>query len=273
MILKVKAGRRRPNLIFRIISFIYSLFSTERAYVFLPESKYRLQGVDQFDINKLFGYFIGSIHLWSVRWGFLYNPETDLFQLYEYRYIGGKRHFKKHLEIPAGQEINLGINKKTHEVYYRDSRNKIVKLQNIDTGNSYPKTNIRFFSGFYFGGDNTAPKDLYIITKMKKLLTAMASLNGRTRMIVSFVVSIICSFILPLAVVTALTGYESNASIITAIAGFVMTFVLNSHLMKITDPFKIEPNSEPNELDYVKKDMKNTELQSPSQLGQPSQEG
>ena len=273
MIIKIKAGRRRPNLLFIIWSWFYSWFSAERTYVFLEESKYVLNDLDQRDINKLFGYFIGSIHLWSVRWGYRYDPHDKLFYLYEYRYQRGVRHYKPHLAVPVNTSITLGIDRKTNKVYLRDQRSNVVDVENLIGHKSYPKTRIKLHTGFYFGGNKVAPKDIRIkVNFMKRIFTALAGLNGRTRMIVSFVGSVVLSLVLPLIIVTAVAGYESKATTITAIAGFILTFALNSYIMKLSNPSNVPIEDTPTELDALEEDMKNT-LQSPSQLGQPSQEG
>lgn len=275
MIFRVKAGRRRPSILYILWSWFYSWFSTERTYVFLEDSKYTLNDVDQRDINKLFGYFIGGIHLWSVRWGYRYDPVEDLFHLYEYRYQRGVRSYKKRLSVVVNEPVTLGIKRRTNEVYTRDTSNNVVTLENLIGYKTYPKTRIKLHTGFYFGGNQVAPKEIRIkVNFMKRIFTALAALNGRTRMIVSFLSSVILSLVLPLIVVTAVTGYESKATTITAIAGFIFTFVLNSYIMKLSNPRNV-PNTNidsPNELDALEKDMKNS-LQSPSQSQQPSQEG
>lgn len=273
MILKVKAGKRRPDILSIIWSWLYSWFSTERTYVFLEESKYILNEIDQRDINKLFGYFIGGIHLWSVRWGYRYEPQEELFYLYEYRYQRGVRSYKKRLSVAVNEPVTLGIRRKTNEVYIRDAYNNVVALENLIGYKTYPKTRIKIHTGFYFGGNQLAPKEIRIrVNFMKIIFTKLAALNGRTRMIVSFVLSFILSFVLPMIVVTILTGYGSKATIITALAGILLTFSLNSYIMQLSNPSNVPniTNDNPTELDALEADMKKEQLQSPSQSEQPS---
>lgn len=236
MVVKIQKGRKRPKLLTRLYIWFWSIFFSEYTIIFYDSSKYKTPLVqDQLDINKLFGYYMGHPHVWSVRWGWRYDIETDLFILYEYRYIDGLRYFKEHYRVKVGEPITLGINKALNRVYRLGYGGNKIYPENIAGFSTYPRM-IKRFLGVYYGGIDsstgasaTAPNRIEFTFNKKnmwEIFNNWARPLTRSKVFIIMGVIAAVTLVLPLILATALFGWGSTATIITSIVGIVAAFAL-----------------------------------------------
>jgi hypothetical protein len=162
---KIKEGRHRAYPLSLGIHFGKTSESYE--VIFDDSCRYTLEGVDQEDTNKLFGWSYGLHRNNSIRCGWEYVPEVDKIKLTLYVYES---------EIRIEKEINqlYDINEKIRlELLYK--ANRIILM----SGNYEEKFGMKFIEssmksiwgyklGVYFGGNKTAPKDMKIWIKKLK---------------------------------------------------------------------------------------------------------
>lgn len=128
---------------------------------FTPSCRYILQGDDQIDSNKLFGWGYlnskGGHKANSARWGWYYEPTTDRIALVAYSYYHSKRNidvvaYCRINDAPALRLAENGANY-LYEVWVNDSYFK--QQQPRDN-----RLQIRYYLGPYFGGNNPAPQQI-----------------------------------------------------------------------------------------------------------------
>lgn len=88
----VQAGRHdfQPN--FTKPLTLYVKPNTVGTMVQFTEScRYQINAEDQADINKTYGLSYGKPHFISLRWGFAYNTQKRLWDMYAYYYLGTKK--------------------------------------------------------------------------------------------------------------------------------------------------------------------------------------
>jgi hypothetical protein len=143
--------------------------------MFTEDSKYLLEGEDQYDWNKLYGCSWGffplvksyMMHYNSSRFGCRYNLELNSYEVTPYYYINGKRHFHKNvigvldLNKVYTFEIIPWFDKVVYNVIEKETGNSILHFESME--------NINIYHGFiapgYFGGNKTAPKDVSYLFK------------------------------------------------------------------------------------------------------------
>jgi len=127
--------------------------------------RYDLKSVDQKDINKLVGVRMNLFtnHKNSFRFGWVYNNEKGLIDIYAYYYING---FCKKWDCPLltsvaiGKEFKVGLEFTEGSVIFRTER--------IEHWVSYSGFNqIKYLSSPFFGGDIAA------LHKMQLLVNKM----------------------------------------------------------------------------------------------------
>ena len=112
------------------------------------------------DINKLYGLTSVDIHKNSARFGWRQKAETDSIELFAYWYINGVRGFKSIGIVPINKYYTYSIDVTGGNYVwefdgYGDSIGSGKHIIN-DT------KNILSFRAFpYFGGNNTAPHDMF----------------------------------------------------------------------------------------------------------------
>lgn len=131
----------------------------EWTVIFDESCKYYFDNDDKYDINKLCGLRMHMFtnHKNSFRFGWLYNQETNLIDIYCYYYVNGKRDFYKINSVQIGKETTLKINFLKNKVEFI-TNNRLFLV-------SYEGRNIiKYFSTFYFGGNLKAPHTMFIWT-------------------------------------------------------------------------------------------------------------
>ena len=147
------------------IGFHFGRKSMERTIKFHSTCKYEIEDADQFDINKVYGFSEGYHHHNSARFGWRYNKYSNDIELLAYVYNDGKRiqEWQKDIlikRVKLDQEVKTKI-----EIF----RNKYVFSATNSLGTSIcemPRGRWTLPFGYklfpYFGGDKTAPHDMYI---------------------------------------------------------------------------------------------------------------
>ena len=172
MMITIHKGNHRPGLFtfIRQLGFFNGAKAMERIVEFDITAKYDHSGIaDDEDVNKLFGfgYINGGHHTDSARFGWNWNKETGMVNLYAYYYNQGLRGFKKICEVPINTKLILIIsnmqNRYQFSVYKMLSFD--VVLGTVSISHAHTKK-WAYKLGSFFGGDLTAPHD--ITTKIYK---------------------------------------------------------------------------------------------------------
>ncbi|MEJ7671237.1 MAG: hypothetical protein WKF59_00560 [Chitinophagaceae bacterium] len=115
--------------------------------------------VNQYDINKLYGFSEGSNHQYnSARIGWAWNDNA--LRLYAYAYNNGVRQSQEISTVTIGSEISCSIAVSGYFYVFTVNGVKITLPRAISTATA---------SGYqlypYFGGDEVAPQNIYISIK------------------------------------------------------------------------------------------------------------
>jgi hypothetical protein len=163
--IRIKKGKHYSNKRFPVP--LIGRESVHCRVTFDNTARYNLQGPDQYDINKLFGFSEGfNHHKHSARIGWNWNPQLQRIQLSAYCYVNGKRQVAMIGNIHPGQTIEARISalpgRYTFFVF-ADSFQEGVETAEI------PRTKKGRIFGFrlnpYFGGNQPAPHDIAIELK------------------------------------------------------------------------------------------------------------
>lgn len=163
--IKIRKGFHRPlSLIpacFRYMGDSKGSQKIAMTLVFTDSCRYYLNGGDQRDWNKLFGFGYGwkGIHQNSARFVWRYDPGTDKIEIATYYYINGQREY----EIVR----KVSLNKETHFEIERD-RNRVwfyIDGEFMDYNDAFviKKRCLMFGCYVYFGGNRKAPQDIVIL--------------------------------------------------------------------------------------------------------------
>jgi hypothetical protein len=143
--------------------------SFRRSVVFLPSCRYHMEGVDYFDVHKLFGfgYLSGGHHRDSARFGWRYDESNDRISLYAYTYVNGERSIKHMACVPIDREVQLEIFIDYNHQYWFEVK---VPDNPFFTTRSYSipfshKKQWKYALGPYFGGTSTAPQRISLLLK------------------------------------------------------------------------------------------------------------
>lgn len=130
--------------------------------IFTDSCRYSLDGGDQDDWNKLFGFCFGifGIHKNSARAVWRYIPETDLIEIALYTYINGERDYRICTSVSINSSCTIDLLYDRHDnslilhvgEHYYNSITRIV---------SFPDKPV-FGCGLYFGGNRRAPHNIMI---------------------------------------------------------------------------------------------------------------
>jgi hypothetical protein len=158
----IRKGNHRSGL---FPNLYLKMFKTKYDVIFSQNCIYKLNSVDDFDVNKLFGISFGYHHQNSMRFG--WNIDNDKIAIYAYYYKLGNRFMNKIVSIPVEKVHTFELT--VYQVYYElkifDENKQLVGWTNIVK----PKTvkwGYRLFP--YFGGNRCAPHNMEI--KMKKII-------------------------------------------------------------------------------------------------------
>ena len=171
MTITIHKGNHRPGIfqMIRQLGLFNGSKAMERIVEFDITAKYDLNSDDNNDVNKLFGfgYINGGHHTDSARFGWNWNNETAMVNLYAYYYNQGLRGFKKICEVPINTKLVLRIsnmrNRYEFSVYKMLSFDMLIGAVEIFHAHNKKWA---YKLGCYFGGNPTAPHD--ITTKIYK---------------------------------------------------------------------------------------------------------
>ena len=158
----IKAGQHQSNVEGSLPSNgLRSLKSESLTFTarFDETAKYDLNGNDQDDVNKLFGYSDcnSQHHENSARFGWAYNLDSEQVDIYAYTYTAGQREVK----LLGATDINETNVYKLYMVgsdfvfEFKNAREVVKRGSNCDVGLYY-----MLFP--YFGGNQKAPHDIRI---------------------------------------------------------------------------------------------------------------
>jgi hypothetical protein len=121
--------------------------------------RYNLGNVNQYDINKLYGFSdcFSSHHRNSARIGWVWNLSTSKMEIHAYTYADGKRNYKYITSVPLNKTIYYSI--------AIDSRNYIMTADGISVSmeRGCKSKNANGYKLYpYFGGDEVAPHNITI---------------------------------------------------------------------------------------------------------------
>ena len=132
--------------------------------VFNEDCRYLIEGEDQWDWSKLFGFCFGitGIHKNSVRFGWRYNPKTEKIEISRITYYGDttqhKMDYLTSVDTNAKHEYTI-----THEINGNEMKITMsVDDEEWETTIQAPPCRLRFGCWFYFGGNQKAPQDVSI---------------------------------------------------------------------------------------------------------------
>lgn len=156
MIFKIKAGKHRAKP-FRFGLF-YGKKSIKKRVSFGDGVTASVDGIDQYDINKLFGlgFLPGGHHKESARFGWRYDIATDAVFIYSYCYVNGQRitNLLTRLEQYERATLEIKIDRGEYAFYVNDS--PLVKIP------FKHKYKVSYPLGVFFGGNQPAPANMAI---------------------------------------------------------------------------------------------------------------
>jgi hypothetical protein len=126
---------------------------------FDDSAEYYLGNVNQYDVNKLYGFSdCGSAHHTnSARFGFVWNDQTLKLEIHAYAYASGSRNMKFISNVSLNQSYDYKIvaNKYSYDFTVNG------KTVNLPRG-CKSKNAVGYKLYPYFGGDEVAPHDMKI---------------------------------------------------------------------------------------------------------------
>jgi len=162
----IKRGDHRSGYYFSPILRRKSIELVSRVVKLNPSMLYDFGGIDNCDVNKIYGYSIGFHHRNSVRLGWSVDKNIRRVQLYAYLYNRGKR-----IIIKLADPITIANGYRDIECSIRASE-KHVHFALYDNRGIFCSEDIPFvfpggcFWGYwlfpYFGGNNVAPHDVLV---------------------------------------------------------------------------------------------------------------
>lgn len=166
---KIKQGKHRASP----LSLGIHTGKTSESYevIFDDSCRYLLEGVDQWDWNKLVGWSYGMHHTNSIRIGWRYNRESDKIELALYTYDSGIRR-----ESYLG-EVNIGTKYYIELKYYSGIVDAYVRNSDINVQerslSTYQDTFMIPKWGYnlslFFGGNKSQPNKQTMKIWIKKL--------------------------------------------------------------------------------------------------------
>ncbi len=158
MIFKIKKDHHYSNqFIHKLINFFHN---SDRMsyYCTFTDSLYTDTTVDRFDVNKLFGFSIGMHHVNSYRFG--WNVLDDKIHIYAYSYVNKQRLIDEICVVEKDKEYKFIIKINKGKTYFS------VIDEEYNIKQAVQSASLTNFFGYrlwaYFGGNKTAPKDIFI---------------------------------------------------------------------------------------------------------------
>ena len=130
---------------------------------FEDSCRYKIEGEDMFDINKLFGigYFF-SHHTDSARFGWRYNPDTNEIELFAYCYVNKERVDWLMCELKFNHTYLLGIKIYNNQYFFFVIDANKGDVISTETIRKTHKKKWSFPLGFFFGGTKRAPRKITV---------------------------------------------------------------------------------------------------------------
>jgi len=131
-------------------------------FKFDPSCIYDLKSVDQYDINKLFGWGQLYHETNSARLGWVWNLEKKKMEIHAYCHVNGKRETNWICDVDCDKWYIGEIWLENDSYYFRvlnDDKTDILGYTQIQYAF---KINIGYTLKPYFGGNQTAPQDMKI---------------------------------------------------------------------------------------------------------------
>lgn len=154
----IKKFRRSSGL-----NFSPSFFRKKmtRKFMFGSDCSYDLRSIDQFDINKLFGWSQGMHHKNSCRFGWVWNLEKKCMEIYAYCYVNSviKSEFICNVELEKWYVGEIKIENGNYYFNVKDENNFSLGYTSIMYGFDI---NVGYNLGVYFGGNQDAPREMTI---------------------------------------------------------------------------------------------------------------
>lgn len=158
MTFTINKGKHRASPLYwlRWFPFLFAPKKIIRTVRFDFNCKYNLNDDDQFDVNKLFGVSFGWVHKESARFGWRFDPKSNLFHLYAYYYIKGIPEFKLIASCVATKKYTciLAIENSYYCFYVLNEKDQQVAVEPI---HNFHSRKFAFLLGPFFGGNNPAP--------------------------------------------------------------------------------------------------------------------
>ncbi len=132
-------------------------------FIFTDSCRYDIE--EKSCVNKLFGFSLGlfNVHKHSYRFGWTYNNEKDVIDIWVYYYNKGKLYKNKIYEAELNSPISLEINT------YKDTEKKLITNYFIVGDKIFSVTvlnDIKYWFlltlGLYFGGKTRAPHKIEV---------------------------------------------------------------------------------------------------------------
>jgi hypothetical protein len=136
----------------------YKKTDIAKLVTFDESCRYKINGEDMFDINKLFGigYFF-SHHTDSARFGWRYNPDSDEIELFAYCYVDKERIYWLMCELQFNRTylMSIKIYKDKYFFFVIDANKGTVISTETITKKHQKKWSYNL--GLYFGGNKSSP--------------------------------------------------------------------------------------------------------------------
>lgn len=118
-----------------------------------------LDPVNQYDINKLYGFSDGNNHQFnSARIGWSYNDQA--LRLYAYTYFNGLRQSSEITTVSFGAEVNCSIRAASDRYVFIVNGIEVTMPRALSV---IPSIGYQLYP--YFGGDESAPHDIHIFLR------------------------------------------------------------------------------------------------------------
>lgn len=159
MIFKIKKNKHYSNkFIYKLINFFHDTNKMTFYCEFDDSALYNDTSEDRFDVNKLFGFSLGLHHVNSYRFG--WNVLDGKIHIYAYSYINSKRVIDEICVIENNKKYKFIINIKNGKAIFTIVDDNYNLKQVIQLAPS--KKIFGYHLWPYFGGNKTAPNDIFI---------------------------------------------------------------------------------------------------------------
>lgn len=133
-----------------------------KKFKFDSSCEYDLRSIDQFDINKLFGWSQGLHHKNSCRLGWVWNLSKKKMEIHAYSYVKGKRLSEYMCDCDLNKTYVGQIWIENSTYYFRVLDEKKEEILGYASIEADYLINIGYTLKPYFGGNQPAPHEMKI---------------------------------------------------------------------------------------------------------------